>query len=73
MGNLPTHPICCCRSQFASDLFPAPSMQAQEDRFHIAENGDGFFRLAFSSMDYDKMVFATKTIAESAQEFFCSA
>lgn len=59
-------------SQFASDLFPAPSLQQEydEDRFHVASNGDGFFRLAFSSMDYEKMVFATKTIAETTAEFF---
>lgn len=48
-------------------------VQDAEGHFRVADNGDGFYRLAFSSMEYEKMVFATKVIAETTQEFFASA
>lgn len=52
---------------------PDPSMSVDAQQIHVAENGDGFYRLAFSAMDYEKMAFATKTIASSISDFFAPA
>lgn len=52
---------------------PDASMRVDAQQIHVAENGDGFYRLAFSAMDYESMALATKTIASSTIEFFGSA